>query len=1420
MLRSTLLAAALTSVASWATCEFPSIDWIVVDSGTGKSATQKVTTLGTDTFIGGYAGGTTILSSSVEGTQSVTNTETGSVTNMDMHISKITDAGAPTAIYIFEGEGLGSNPGWGTLKGMEDGVHIAAATSVSANLTVPGHVKFVNAALQGSTGLVVKLKGSDGSVPWYKAFAATAGSSVYSVDGDAAGNMYVHYSTCVPCVGDSCSPETDRYGRPTGFNAPTCTRSLAMLNAADGTEGWKVDLPAATATTSINPGQIRLKATGNSNAAAKMYAWGSVKGTAVILNSCNITSASSGTASQAVLFEFDATDGSCTWATAPTGDTAISSGYLDVSPSATSPVIAVQGSFSGTVAFGSTSVTASMGYYTSFVARLSATDGSVVWADQTPMGRGVQATPDGAYIGVFAQTTGTTDSITLTDTGGATTTMRSRGSWDLIAMKYSAVDGTGIYALDGGGDGMEYFHGFGMNSQGDMLISGYSRSSSFHFGDHSLPNNQTLANGGDGQNKVFTIQVNAAASTPSCIASCASNTPVIAANKCFIDNYCYADQQVAPYPARACFKCDVATNTGDWTGPDVTDACYFGGSCYASGESKPSGRGVSACEACLPSKSTEGYSVRDFYDLEGSSCVALTTVSTTSTEALTAAMAASTKVSEITGAIGDFAAAKALYVGSVLQTLATTSWAGTTDFDQAAAYFGSATWLDDYVLSALEGTGEFAGTLEPASRGDMSAARTEAVKKGLQDQILVMAALSVVATDPTVEANWDLAYAYYHGDNPSGAPYARANKRASNYGTKAADGTTAKLNFKIMDAIAAGKTACTAGTDGAADATAAAAAAADFRALVLGIYYQAALRYAYKIDNAMIGGTATADYQGEGGAFWRVVAPLMNSKDPLLSQYVADFYNMANAPSAVAKHYCPTLYLLSNHLLDGFTATDMGSLASASAVVCMNGIQLAAAPSAAVLAAAAAGTEVKMVTGSSGLGNATDPFGKAKAKYISTSLDELAKQAYTSSYFTTASAYFGSATWIDDYMLTALDATGQFAGTLDSARGDMSAARTEAVKKGAQDQILFNSALGSLVDPTAAASWYLFYAYWTGDTPSGAPWARANKRCKNYATCGGGTTGGGGELATTNTKILLATLSALENPTANGAAAKVEAVAQAKIVYYQAALRYSYLLDDDITNSAATADHQGEGGAFWRVIEAEMAGIDAATSAYVTRFYTMTTVPAGTGRYCVLSAMLHANMPGNYSVAEMGVLQGSSVTLPTCPAVITADTEGAKKTTLVIVAPGTPSDYDEKSIGSEFAAQLGVSPASVQVTVAAASRRRRLQSSGVTITIDVFTTEAAAAAMVTSLTAVAGTPALASAVLSAATGTTVTITAPPEAPTTSDATAVEAAAGLSTGALIAIIVGVLVAVVAVVVIIFMMKKKPKTTPGKASSASA
>merc|ERR1719353_2042605 len=68
------------------------------------------------------------------------------------------------------------------------------------------------------------------------------------------------------------------------------------------------------------------------------------------------------------------------------------------------------------------------------------------------------------------------------------------------------------------------------------------------------------------------------------------------------------------------------------------------------------------------------------------------------------AMQVSNEVKVATGSSG-WPAKKAAYLNSGLQTLAKKSWAGSTFYDQAVSHFGSATWLDEFVLSTLDATG-------------------------------------------------------------------------------------------------------------------------------------------------------------------------------------------------------------------------------------------------------------------------------------------------------------------------------------------------------------------------------------------------------------------------------------------------------------------------------------------------------------------------------------------------------------------------------------------------------------------------------------------------------------------------------------------------------------------------------------------
>jgi len=189
---------------------------------------------------------------------------------------------------------------------------------------------------------------------------------------------------------------------------------------------------------------------------------------------------------------------------------------------------------------------------------------------------------------------------------------------DLFVAKVDATDGDGVWAINGGGDGMEYFWGMGMDAAGGIYISGYSRSTTFVFGEQSMANAMSSLNGGDGQNTIYTIKLSSTTTMPSCLSSC--SLPLSpAAGTCFIDHHCIADGTQSTYGAHQCFTCNSSANALGWSGPDTSAHCFIGGQCIADGTARP-GTGYrappSACEYCDASRSTTAWSRRPSCEIE------------------------------------------------------------------------------------------------------------------------------------------------------------------------------------------------------------------------------------------------------------------------------------------------------------------------------------------------------------------------------------------------------------------------------------------------------------------------------------------------------------------------------------------------------------------------------------------------------------------------------------------------------------------------------------------------------------------------------------------------------------------------------------------------------------------------------------
>lgn len=273
------------------------------------------------------------------------------------------------------------------------------------------------------------------------------------------------------------------------------------------------------------------------------------------------------------------------------------------------------------------------------------------------------------------------------------------------------------------------------------------------------------------------------------------------------------------------------------------------------------------------------------------------------------------KIKDLLGAeTPDFDAIKAAYEDGA-QALATADYSGTDYFDTNAAHFNSTTWIDDYIMAAIEDT-------IPGAALD---ARLEIIEKTAMDAIAVNSMMYYLSDVLNDTSGWDAAAALYTGcgDNntaggPGSAPYGRATKRGANYGTADEEGN-ANANIKAMAAFAQGPSEET--LEAVYDA-------------VGTTYGQAATRYAFKVDNACEGGTCS-DYeevQGEGWAFWRVIEALVAAVDPDAAAAITKMYTVdGNPPDNIeGGNYCAVLKAVDETL----ESADFGVLEDTEDVTC------------------------------------------------------------------------------------------------------------------------------------------------------------------------------------------------------------------------------------------------------------------------------------------------------------------------------------------------------------------------------------------------------------------------------------------------------------------------------------------------------
>lgn len=242
--------------------------------------------------------------------------------------------------------------------------------------------------------------------------------------------------------------------------------------------------------------------------------------------------------------------------------------------------------------------------------------------------------------------------------------------------------------------------------------------------------------------------------------------------------------------------------------------------------------------------------------------------------------------------------------------------------------------------------------------------------------------------------------------------------------------------------------------------------------------------------------------------------------------------------------------------------------------------------------------------------------------------------------------YYATPTPLDDFVTAALAGTGPFAGTSDGVRG-------QGAEKGIQNQVMvawvvheLEAAMAKAADGNfdaaegAPHNWDEGWAFYHGAQPGCAPYATADKRGGNF-----GTMGADGETSLANERILAAMIAGrdalLAEDAAGAQAAADEIVRNLVITYSQAAIRYASLIEGDLAdgNDAKAAEHQAEGLAFWRVIEAYAVGAGADASA-MSDVFDLDNAPGSAGYGdAVRAALQPAWQTLGISESDIGTLQ-------------------------------------------------------------------------------------------------------------------------------------------------------------------------------------
>jgi hypothetical protein len=474
-------------------------------------------------------------------------------------------------------------------------------------------------------------------------------------------------------------------------------------------------------------------------------------------------------------------------------------------------------------------------------------------------------------------------------------------------------------------------------------------------------------------------------------------------------------------------------------------------------------------------------------------------------------------------------------------------------------------------------------------------------------------------------AYWDSAAAKYFGTTAarSYTIYARANKRGANYGQMTGSGSTAysATNTAILTAF-----------NGAISE-------ANMNIIVKNlkvIYTQAALRYAYLVDEDLAEGTDWNEHQAEGFAFYNNIAPYVKAADAEGDNMVGNYFNPKVVPDSYNNFgYCKAKSVLKAY--DSAVWAAVGTFENDDKVTCpttlpTEGIIITKAgsytPTHQIGASLSFAGAVKAVTS---LLDANVNYVNVKKVYESVGLSGEAGQKRTGEpYYNAGLKFFKEADWTNTYINTAFDSGSTLA----------TAARLEIIEKTARDNVAVQAIVSDLykaqaaTDPDAskilwdhAAAKYLG----TTDDRSQTIYARADKRAANYGTLLGS---GEDTYAKANKKVIDKFLSANNINTRKSSYTAI--VTQIKVIYAQCVLRYAYLIDANLGNYV---EYQAEGQAFWKILAPWVNSVDEAGAEYLEGIFSTAHTPFHADHFCHAKGIIEKlELPAK----DFGTLEGTA----------------------------------------------------------------------------------------------------------------------------------------------------------------------------------